>query len=67
MWECDWDHKVKPNHDLKQLLASYKLVDPPTPGDLFFGSRTNALRLYHEVDETVREKIKHVDVTSLYP
>ena len=67
MWECDWDREVKSNEDLKQFLASYETVEPLNPRDAFFGGRTNAVRLHHEVNEDQGEQIKYVDVTSLYP
>ena len=67
MWECDWDHEVKSNEDLKQFLASYETVEPLNPRDAFFGGRTNAVRLHHAVNEDQGEQIKYVDVTSLYP
>ena len=44
-----------------------KLVDPLDPRDAFFGGRTNAVKLHHEVDQANGEKIKYIDVTSLYP
>ena len=67
MWECDWDHEVKSNEDLKQFLASYETVEPLNPRDDFFGERTNGVRLHHAAIEEQGEQIKYVDVTSLYP
>ena len=40
-------------------------MDPLQPRDAFFGGRTNAVKLNHRV--TGPEKIKYMDVTSLYP
>ena len=67
MWECDWDREVKTNPDLCQFLNTLEIVDPLQPRDAFFGGRTNAVKLHHEVDEASGEKIKYIDVTSLYP
>ena len=67
VWECDWDRDTKSNDELKQFLATYEVVEPLNPRHAFFGGRTNAVRLHHEVDESQNEKIKYVDVTSLYP
>ena len=66
-WECDWDREVKYNKALQEFLASYELVEPLNPRDAFFGGRTNAVRLHHEANESKGEKLKYVDVTSLYP
>ena len=67
MWECDWDREVKTNPDLCQFLNTLEIVDPLQPRDAFFGGRTNAVKLHHEVEEASGEKIKYIDVTSLYP
>jgi len=65
-WECEWDQDVKTDPDLKQFLdVDYKNVEPLQPRDAFFGGRTNAVKLHHRV--TGPEKIKYMDVTSLYP
>ena len=42
-------------------------MEPLETRDAFFGGRTTAVRLHHEVDETQGEKSKSTDVTSLYP
>ena len=67
MWECDWDQEVKTNPDLQQFLDTLEIVDPLEPRDAFFGGRTNAVKLHQVADETTDEKIKYIDVTSLYP
>ena len=67
VWECEWDLQVKTHPDLAPFLQTLKLVDPLDPRDAFFGGRTNAVKLHHEVDPTRGEKIKYIDVTSLYP
>ena len=67
VWECEWDLEVKTNPDLTPFLQTLKLVDPldpPPPRDAFFGGRTNVL--HHEIDQANGEKIKYIDVTSLY-
>ena len=66
-WECDWNHEIKYNKALQEFLASYELVEPLNPQDAFFGGRTNAVQLHREAHECKGEKIKYVDVTSLYP
>jgi len=66
MWECNWDREVNTNEALQRFLATYQKVDPLEPRNAFFGGRTNAVRLYHPVDQSQGEQIKYVDVTSLY-
>ena len=67
MWECDWDQDVKTNPELRQFLDTLELVEPLQPRNAFFGGRTNAVKLHHVADRRVGEKIKYIDVTSLYP
>ena len=67
VWECEWDLQVKTHPDLAPFLQTLKLVNPLDPRDAFFGGRTNAVKLHHEVDPARGEKIKYIDVTSLYP
>ena len=38
---------------------------PLNPRDAYFGGRTNAIKLYYEVDEM--ERIHYIDITSMYP
>jgi len=65
-WECEWEHDIKTDPDLKHFLeVDYENVEPLQPRDAFFGGRTNAVKLHHRV--TGPEKIKYMDVTSLYP
>ena len=67
MWECDWDQEVKTNPELRQFLDTLELVEPLQPRNAFFGGRTNAVKLHHVAERRVGEKIKYIDVTSLYP
>ena len=67
MWECDWDQEVKTNAELRQFLDTFEIVDPLQPRNAFFGGRTNAVKLHHMAERRLGEKIKYIDVTSLYP
>ena len=55
---------VKENPEMKEFVdkIDYK---PLNPRDAFFGGRTNAVRLLYDAKDN--EKIKYVDVCSLYP
>ena len=66
-WKYWWDRlRQRP-----EVAAFVNLRPFPVPSlnprDAFFGGRTNALRLWHEIDEDQRKEIRYVDVTSLYP
>ena len=65
VWECEWDDEIKNNPELRQFLDGLEIAEPLRPREAFFGGRTNAVKLHHEVASG--EKIKYIDVTSLYP
>ncbi|XP_068756959.1 uncharacterized protein [Montipora capricornis] len=48
------------------FLAHRNLQAPLEPRDAFYGGRTNAIRLYAQVEED-RDEIRYDDYTSLYP
>ena len=63
MWECKFQkEKKKKNLRMNPDLAARM---PLNPRDSYYGGRTNAVKLYYKV--TGEEKIKYVDVTSMYP
>ena len=65
LWEHQWQHRVKTTPALQAQLAEMTSTPPLQPRDAFFGGRTGAVALYHQVDPG--EKIFYIDVTSLYP
>ena len=64
-WECQWDHQVETNEEVKNFLCSFDLVAPLEPRDAFFGGRTGAVALHAVAGEG--EEIRYTDITSLYP
>ena len=64
-WECEWEKKVKSTPVIRNFLSTLDMVPPLQPREAFFGGRTGAVALYHQVGPG--EKIYYVDVTSLYP
>ncbi|XP_065222349.1 uncharacterized protein LOC135846916 [Planococcus citri] len=64
MWECAW----KKSREFRQNRANNndQIIDLLNPRDAFFGGRTEAFKLHKTVDGNM-EKIKYVDVCSLYP
>ena len=67
IWKCQWEKLKREREDVCAFVDALNLSAPLNPPDAFFGGRTNALRLYHKVDETRGEKIHYFDFMSLYP
>ena len=67
IWECQWEKLKREREDVCAFVDALNLSTPLNPRDAFFGGRTNALRLYHKVDETRGEKIRYFHFMSLYP
>ena len=65
MWECQWNDIKSKHKDINDYVESLDLIERLEPREAFFGGRTNAVKLYHQVEEG--EKIHYVDFTSLYP
>ena len=65
MWECEWNGMQKTDPQLKAFVDKLDIIPPLNPREAFFGSRTNAIKLHHKVDEN--EKIEYRDIISLYP
>lgn len=65
MWECEWRRLKEQDQNVKTFLQTWQPCLPLNPRHAFFGGRTNAISLYHKVEEG--EEIHYVDVTSLYP
>ena len=53
--------------DVRSFVEGLRFVDPLEPRDVFYGGRTNAIKLYHLADGEKGEKIHYYDFTSLYP
>ena len=65
IWECEFDKMVKTDEKMRTHLESVDFEDPLECRDALFGGRTNAIKLSHKAENG--EKIKYVDVCSLYP
>ena len=65
IWECQWKKLKQGNEEVKRVVSELETVDPLVPRDAFFGGRTGAVSLFHEVGSG--EQIHYMDVTSLYP
>lgn len=65
MWECDFRKALKENEKMRKFVESIDMIEPINPRHSFYGGRTNSIKLYHKVQDN--EKIRYVDVCSLYP
>ena len=65
MWECMWTRMKANNKECADYVKGLNFVDRLNPHDAFFGGRTNAVKIHHQVSDT--EKIHYIDFTSLYP
>lgn len=56
MWEYEWNQMINNYPQVKQFGDKLDIVTPLNPREAFFGGRTNAIKLYHEVegDEQIR-------------
>lgn len=48
-------------------MKNCKVKPPLNVRESFFGGRTSAIKLYHEINNDLNEKIHYFDVISLYP
>lgn len=67
MKECDFLKILEKNKNLKKELENDPLLrqSPLNPRDGFYGGRTGNTKVYYKCKEN--EKIKYIDVCSLYP
>ncbi|KAG5876883.1 hypothetical protein JTB14_007459 [Gonioctena quinquepunctata] len=67
MWECDFKRRLNDNKELQEYVENHPLVlqTPLNPRDAFYGGRTGNTFEYYKAQND--EKIKYIDVCSLYP
>ncbi|XP_071581363.1 uncharacterized protein [Temnothorax nylanderi] len=67
MWECAFDRELRENQAMRDYLENHSLLKhaPLDPRDAFYGGRTGNIATRREIRGT--EKIRYVDVCSLYP
>ena len=67
LWEHDFNKMFKSDTGFKKYLSEndINLNEPLLLRKALYGGRTNALKLYHNCENG--EKIRYIDVTSLYP
>lgn len=67
MWECEFRNMLRNNRKMDNDLENHPMLNyvPLNPRDAFYGGRTEGIKLYYKTKEN--EKIKYVDICSLYP
>ena len=65
MWECEWNLMINTNFQVKEFVDKLDIVPPLNPREAFFGGRTNAIKLFHKIEN--EEQIHYSDIISLYP
>lgn len=65
IWTCDIDRQLGTDPGMKLFFDNFEIPEPLEPRESFFGGRTNATRLFYEVQPD--EKIRYVDFCGLYP
>ena len=72
IWECQLKRQLKSDPLMTEFFEQQNVEEPLDARDSFFGDRTNAIKLYHKIDEGLNkndpdEKKFYIDVCSLYP
>lgn len=67
MWECGFRKQIAQNSEIREYSENHPLVTsrPLNPRDSFYGGRTGNTFKYYKIKDD--EKIKYVDICSLYP
>lgn len=65
IWEHEYDKMLTNDDLLKQCVNELGLIEPLKPKDCLYGGRTESFILYKDTAEN--EKIRYIDVNSLYP
>ncbi|XP_067209960.1 uncharacterized protein [Linepithema humile] len=66
-WECAFDREMTENREMREFLQNHPMIEiePLNPRDAFYDGRTGNIVTRYEITDT--EKIRYVDVCSLYP
>ncbi|XP_055345700.1 uncharacterized protein LOC129593397 [Paramacrobiotus metropolitanus] len=64
IWEHEYHDQVKADPEMRAFVQGLSFIAPLNPRDAFYGGRTNAVKLFHEVSGD--EKINYFDVNSEY-
>ena len=65
IWECQFDRMIQYDPELAEFSRTLDIVTPLQLRDGLTGGRTCPIKLFH--DCKIGEKIRYLDVCSLYP
>ncbi|CAB4022668.1 DNA polymerase, partial [Paramuricea clavata] len=65
IWTYDIERQLATEPEMNDFFDNFEISEPLEPRHAFFGGRTNAARLYYDIQP--EEKIRYVDFCSLYP
>ena len=67
MWECEFRRQLQESPEIETYTRLHPLLSltPLNPRDAFYGGRTGNVWEYYQIKE--EEKIKYIDICSLYP
>lgn len=66
IWEHEF-HTLKTTPEFVSFIETFTAIERLIPRESFYGGRTSVNTVYYKIDDTIGEKIKYVDFTSLYP
>lgn len=59
-WECDFRKEINECDEVKMFTDQFTTTEPLNPRKAYYGGRTNATKLFREVER--HDKIRYVDV-----
>jgi hypothetical protein len=65
IWECEFQKELMDNTNMSEYISKLDLEVPIGERDAFYGGRCDSTRLFYSVKPG--EKIRYLDVCSLYP
>lgn len=60
IWEHEFHEQLKSDADMRSYVSTLDITDRLNPRDSFFGGRTNAIKLFHQVQKP-GETIEYYD------
>ena len=62
IWEHEFNRQLKNDADMREYISNLDITDRLNPRDSFYGGRTNAIKLFHEIQQP-GETIEYYDFT----
>lgn len=67
IWECEFEKQLKDDSEMSDFIKTLTHIgqNKLEIRDAYYGGRANAVKLYHDCQNG--EKIRYIDICSLYP